>query len=98
MSTDSTDNLIPVLITTAHRGVFFGRIDPSKRHEPIIDMIGARNCLFWHESVGGFLGLAAVGPNRQCRIGAKVPGIFTARDVTSVTDCTPEAVAAWEAL
>lgn len=93
----TTNNRIPVLITTAHRGAFFGYIDPAKRYDTTIDMTGARNCLFWHESIGGFLGLSASGPNRQCRIGAKVPGVFTVRDVTSVTDCTAAAVAAWEA-
>ena len=93
----TTDNRIPVIITTAHRGVFFGRIDPAKRHDSTIDLVGARNCLYWYESIGGFLGLAASGPNPQCRIGATVPGVFTARDVTSVTDCTAAAAAAWEA-
>lgn len=91
-----TSNLIPVLVTTVHRGVFFGWIDPAKRYESTIDMVGVRNCLFWHESVNGFLGLAVTGPNPQCRVGTKVTGIFTCRDVTSVTDCSPEAVTAWE--
>jgi len=88
---------IPVLITTQHRGVFFGFIDPKKRHEPHIDMTGVRNCIYWAASVGGFLGLAATGPNRDCRIGARIEGTFTARDVTSITDCTESAVKAWEA-
>ena len=91
------NNKIPVIITTTHRGVFFGWIDPAKRYDSVIDMGGARNCLYWHESIGGFLGLAVTGPNKQCRVGAKVDGTFTARDVTSVTDCGPEAVSAWEA-
>lgn len=92
----TTDTQIPVLITTKHRGVFFGYIDPAKRHEPHIDMRGVRNCLRW-QNTGGFLGLASNGPNKDCRIGSRVDGVFTARDVTSVTDCTPTAVKAWEA-
>ena len=91
------ENRIPVLITTQHRGVFFGYIDPTKRHDQHIDMTGVRNCIFWSASVGGFLGLAGGGPNKECRIGAHVTGTFTARDVTSITDCTADAVKAWEA-
>ena len=92
-----TNDKIPVIITTSHRGVFFGWIDPAKRYDSVIDMTGARNCLHWHESIGGFLGLAGRGPNNKCRVGAQVDGTFTVRDVTSVADCGPEAVAAWEA-
>jgi hypothetical protein len=87
---------IPVLITTAHKGVFFGYIDPAKRHNPHIDMTNVRNCIMWSSSVGGFLGLASTGPNKDCRIGALVQGIFTARDVTAVVDCAEAAVKAWE--
>lgn len=88
---------IPVLITTAHRGVFFGYMDPAQRKEPHVDLTKTRNCLYWSASVGGFLGLASTGPNKECRIGARVDGVFTARDVTSITDCSPAAVTAWEA-
>lgn len=87
---------IPVLITTAHRGVFFGYIAPTDRHAPHIDLTGCRNCIYWSSSVGGFLGLAQAGPDAECRIGARAEGTFTARDVTSVADCTPAAVEAWE--
>jgi hypothetical protein len=88
---------IPVLITTQHRGVFFGYINPERRHDSHVDMTGVRNCIYWSASVGGFLGLASVGPNKDCKIGRRVDGTFTARDVTSITDCTPNAVKAWEA-
>lgn len=90
-------NKIPVLVTTQHRGVFFGYIDPAQRQAPHVDMTGVRNCLYWAASVGGFLGLASGGPNKDCRVGARVDGTFTARDVTSITDCSPAAVKAWEA-
>lgn len=88
---------IPVLITTAHRGVFFGYMDPAQRAEPHVNLTKVRNCIYWSASVGGFLGLASAGPNKDCRIGARVDGVFTARDVTSITDCSPAAVTAWEA-
>jgi hypothetical protein len=90
-------NKVPVLVTTQHRGVFFGYIDPAQRQAPHVDMIGVRMCLYWHASVGGFLGLTSRGPNSECRISARSGGVFTARDVTSITDCSPEAVKAWEA-
>jgi hypothetical protein len=90
---------IPVLITTAHRGVFFGYIDPAQRHESIVDVTNVRNCLYWHSSVGGFLGLAVTGPSKESRVGAKIGNLTTTiRDVTLIAECTPEAVKAWEAL
>lgn len=89
-------SLIPVLITTAHRGVFFGYINPEHRHQQHIDMTGVRNCIRWVAVIGGFLGLAVNGPNKDCLIGARVDGIFTARDITSVADCSEAAVKAWE--
>jgi hypothetical protein len=87
----------PVVVTTAHRGVFFGfaRAD-HQLDAPTIRIERARNCLWWEKSIGGFLGLAADGPTPICRIGARVPAL-TLRDVTSVAECSPEAVAKWEA-
>lgn len=82
-----------VLVTTTHRGVFFGYA--SKTDGAIIDLRAGRNCLFWSKDVKGFAGLAATGPSKECRVGPAVD--IQLRDITSVAKCTAEAEAAWNA-
>ncbi len=95
LKSDNEVDRVPVLVTTAHRGVFFGFADPSQvESKEKIRLTGARNCIFWSKVIGGFLGLAAAGPNADCRIGATVASVLL-HDITSVTECSPEAVAAW---
>lgn len=89
--TNSKDR--PVLVTTAHRGVFFGYA--SKTDGKSIDLRGARNCLSWPSSNQGFLGLASMGPQPGARVGPAAD--ITVHDVTCVAACTPNATAAWEA-
>ncbi len=85
----------PVLVTTEFRGVFFGHVKDDSKAPAEITLTGARNCIYWHSSVGGFLGLAAKGPNDQCRIGVRV-GELTLYKITSVTPVEDTAVKAWE--
>ena len=82
----------PVLVTTAHRGVFFGYTEDTSG--AIIKLRSARNCLYWPANQKGFLGLAATGPVSGSRIGPAAD--VELRDITSVADCTPAAVIAWE--
>jgi hypothetical protein len=83
----------PVLVTTAHRGVFFGY---AKDVDGItIDLLRARLCVYWSADVKGFMGLAANGPTKGCRVGP--PADVQLRAITSVVKVTPEAAAAWEA-
>jgi hypothetical protein len=86
----------PVLVTTEFRGVFFGYLKNGVRAPAEITLTGARNCIYWSADCGGFLGLAAKGPNGQCKIGARVPEI-TLYKVTSVTPVEPGAAKAWDA-
>jgi len=83
----------PVLVTTNKRGVFFGYADDTSG-DPIV-LLNARNCIYWHKSVGGFAGLATVGPNSQCRIGAQV-GQIELRGICSVSEVDIMAVKVWE--
>jgi len=86
------DGARPVLVTTKHRGVFFGyAADTSGR---TITLQRARNCVYWTQLLHGFLGLATDGPGHGCRIGPAAD--ITLYDVTCVAEVTPEAVAAWE--
>lgn len=91
-----------VLVTTEHRGVFFGYTsDPADA--TTVRLTGVRNCLYWCQKTGGFLGLASEGPTTAtasgsgCRIGAKVEGPITLQKVTCVADVSPAAADVWEA-
>jgi len=82
----------PVIVTTAHRGVFFGYATDTDGET--IALTQARLCVYWSEEVRGFMGLAANGPSAKCRIGPAAD--ITLRNVTAVLEVTPEAVARWE--
>lgn len=75
----------PVIVTTSHRGVFFGYGEPSDA--PTIRIEKARMVFYWSADVKSVLGLAATGPTNGCKIGPAVPAI-TLRDVTSVVECS----------
>src|ERR1700722_6625602 len=81
-----------VIVTTQHRGVFFGYAKDTDG--AIIKLRAARNCLYWDKAVKGFLGLASTGPIGQCRVGPAAN--IELRDITSVIECTADAVSAWE--
>lgn len=83
-----------VVVTTAHRGVFFGYADSTDGD--VIKLRAARNCIYWSSAVRGFMGLAATGPDKQSKVGPSAD--IEVRQITSVIECTPEAVAAWEAM
>jgi hypothetical protein len=91
--TATTSYDAPVLVTTQHRGVFFGYLTGS-RDSTTLDLTDARMCIYWSADVKGVLGLAASGPSKSCRVGPAVPRL-TLQDVTSVADVTAEAVKAW---
>lgn len=81
-----------VVVTTQHRGVFFGYT--ADTDGSIIKLRAGRNCLYWSSDVKGFMGLAATGPSKSCKIGPAVD--IDLRDITSVIACTEEATKAWE--
>ena len=85
----------PVLVCTAHRGVFFGYIDGQPTDARTIRIERARMCVYWSAAVKGVLGLAATGPNKNCKIGPAVPAL-TLREVTSVMEASEEAAKMWE--
>lgn len=82
----------PVVVTTAHRGVFFGYATDIDGE--IIELRAARNCISWSADIRGFMGLAASGPNKNCKVGPAAN--ISLRNITSVMECTPEATTAWE--
>lgn len=82
----------PVVVTTMQKGVFFGYA--TETSGPTIGLKRARLCVYWSADLRGFMGLAAVGPNNQCRVGPAAD--IELRDITAVVECSPEAAARWE--
>lgn len=82
-----------VIVTTAHRGVFFGRADTTDGET--IKLKDARLCVYWDSSLKGFMGLASDGPSDKCRIGPAAD--IELRNITAVVEVTPEAAKRWEA-
>lgn len=92
------ENDRPVLVTTSHRGVFYGFTDePSALiiERKIATLRKARNVVYWPTENRGFLGLASMGPQKGARVGP--PADITISDVTCVAECAPETVALWRA-
>lgn len=82
----------PVLVTTAHRGVFFGYA--SKTDGDTIKLDRARLCVYWSSDCKGFMGLAANGPTGGCRIGPAAQ--IELRNITAVLEVSATAAKAWE--
>jgi hypothetical protein len=91
--TNGSNGARPVLVTTAHRGVFFGYADETDGDT--IALKRSRLCVYWSADCKGFMGLAANGPTKGCKIGPAAD--ITLRNITAVLECTPDAVKAWEA-
>lgn len=83
----------PVLVTTAHRGVFFGYATDTTGET--IKLAKARLCIYWSADMKGFMGLAERGPSKDCRIGPAAD--IELCNITAVVELTKEAVTAWEA-
>ena len=83
----------PVIVTTAHRGVFFGYA--TKTDGETIALKRSRLCVYWSADCKGFMGLAANGPTKSCKVGP--PADITLRNITAVLEVSPEAAKAWEA-
>lgn len=81
-----------VVVTTVHRGVFFGYA--TETDGETIALKDSRLCVYWSEDVRGFMGLAANGPTKGCRIGP--PADITLRNITAVLEVTPGAEKAWK--
>lgn len=82
-----------VVVTTKHRGVFFGRLKVDEGEK--VKLSDCRNCIKWGAETRGFLGLAAKGPTHNSRVGPAVPETVL-YGVTSVSVCTDEARKVWE--
>jgi len=82
-----------VVVTTQHRGVFFGYLEGQKGK--VVTLSQVRNCTYWDAALHGFIGLATDGPNERCKIGPAASN-GTLFDVTAILDVTQAAVDRWE--
>ena len=85
-----------VIITTTYKGVFYGQIDPSEMKDTTITLIGAKNVIYWSSETKGFLGLSKDGPNSSCTISSEAGGPIVLHGITSVTECSQEAIEGWK--
>jgi hypothetical protein len=83
------------IVTTTHRGVFFGYLNEYTPGDAIVHLKQARCCISWPTEQRGFVGLASDGPKRGARIGPAALEMEL-RDITAVLICSDEAVKAWE--
>jgi hypothetical protein len=83
-----------VLVTTQHRGVFFGYTRDAD-DAAVIHLRDGRNVVYWPASNRGFMGLANMGPQAGSRIGPAAD--IAVRDVTSMALVTDAAVKLFEA-
>lgn len=95
---------MPVVVTTEHRGVFFGYVDGDElkrimRGEPwdrSLVLEKMRMCVSWTSDIRGVLGLASAGPSDTCRVSDAAPE-NRLTDITWVGTVTREAAERWEA-
>jgi hypothetical protein len=57
-----------VVVTTEHRGVFFGALNGSNDTDKTVSLNDAQMCVYWTADVRGVLGLASSGPSQSCRM------------------------------
>jgi hypothetical protein len=83
----------PVVVTTAHRGIFVGRTTDSGDAETIT-LTDARMVVYYSRETRSVLGIASRGVAPGSRVSPPVPRLKL-RAVTAVIDATPEAERAW---
>lgn len=83
-----------VIVTTQHRGIFFGELDGEISKERVV-LKGCRNVVYWSRDIRGFVGLATSGPGPGSKVGpaARRATLF---GITGVLECEPEAVKRFE--
>lgn len=81
-----------VIVTTAHRGVFFGYA--ASTDGETVRLRDARLCIYWSSDMMGFMGLAAKGPSKTCKIGPRAN--ITLRNITAVLEVPASAIERWE--
>ena len=85
----------PVIVSTAHRGIFFGYTSETGEPENLT-LSRARMIVYHSRDSHGFIGIANRGPGKEAKVSPSVARLGL-RNVTAIVDATPEAAAACEA-
>jgi hypothetical protein len=85
----------PVVVTTEHRGVFFGDLVSYDERAKRATIRDGQMCVYWSSDVRGIVGLAASGPSKSCRVTPAAPKM-TLEGVTAIIDATEGAAKAWK--
>ncbi len=93
----TANGLRAVVVTDTHRGICFGYLRETKHDGKTVVLEGMRHCFYYavHTGHQGINGLATGGPAKGSQIGPRCTA--TINDVAKVIECTPEAIARWEA-
>lgn len=91
-ATKKTTPEYAVLVTTVHKGVFFGYTHDYSGET--IHLRSARMCIYWSANLRGVIGLASHGPDDNCRISPAAD--MELRGISAVMMATPTAVERWE--
>ena len=83
-----------ILITTLHRGVFFGEVPSDQDMTARTMALKNARCAISHGTTEGVAELASKGPNADSKIGAAAD-IEAIHDITAVWAVTEKAQAAW---
>ena len=83
-----------IIVTTKHRGVFFGQVsENTDLNETTLRLESARCAIYWGTK-GGVMELAQTGPTKKSRIGATAT-IEALHDITAVFEVSAEAEKKW---
>ena len=82
----------PVIVCTAHKGVFYGLAEDTSGD--VIHLKRARMAIYFG-TTRGVMELAETGPTPKSKISARAD--IEVRQITAVFEVTPEAAEAWEA-
>ena len=82
-----------VIVTTEHRGVFYGRLTRYDEDKSIAELDDAIMAIYWGTKSGLFE-LASDGPNERSKLSARAPSIKLQK-VTGLLEVSSQAVDAW---
>ena len=83
-----------VVVTTKHKGVFFGELKKHDQEKETCILKDAQMCVYWSTVERGVFGLAKTGPSDGCRITPIIPEIYL-NGITAVMKCTAIAAKNW---
>jgi len=93
--TKKKNRMVVVTTDSTKRGVFFGKLLNYDTETKIANLAEAQMAVYWSSQTKGVLGLTSIGPQEGSRITPVIPKIML-EGVTSIMDCTNEAVEKWK--